>query len=129
MPGAGEEGFSLLEVLIATVIMALVLVVLLQVLTAGARAREAVQNRTQAMIVADKILEEYCRAENLSAGRYQGQEGLFTYKVEIEPQYELIDARATSQVVCYLLHTTVFWKERGKIKSLGLQTIRTVARR
>ena len=54
-PWPGSEGFSLLEVLVATALMGLVLVVLLQVLTSALRAQEASWSHTQALLTAEKM--------------------------------------------------------------------------
>ena len=68
-----SEGFSLLEVLVATTIMGLVLVVLLQVLTSALRAQEASWSHTQAVLVAEKVLQENCEINTLAEGTYQGR--------------------------------------------------------
>ena len=68
----GAEGFSLLEVLVATTIMGLVLVVILQVLTSALRAQEASWGHTQAVLVAEKILQENCEINTLARGPPRG---------------------------------------------------------
>ena len=82
----GAEGFSLLEVLVATAIMGLVLVVLLQVLTSALRAQEASWGHTQAVLMAEKILQENCQINSLKAGTYQGRDGRYDYVVRVIPQ-------------------------------------------
>ena len=82
----GAEGFSLLEVLVATAIMGLVLVVLLQVLTSALRAQEASWGHTQAVLMAEKILQENCQINSLKAGTYQGRDGRYDYVVRVTPQ-------------------------------------------
>ncbi len=57
----------------ATTIMGLVLVVLLQVLTSALRAQEASWGHTQAVLVAEKVLQENCEINTLAAGTYQGR--------------------------------------------------------
>ena len=125
LPPAGAEGFSLLEVLVASALMGLVLVVLLQVLTAGLRAQEASFRRTRAALVADKILAENCRINTLRAGTYQGREKDYDYLVKVTPQEEWASAPANRLLVCSLIQVTVAWQERGQRKTLELQTLRT----
>jgi prepilin-type N-terminal cleavage/methylation domain-containing protein len=127
--GPGTEGFSLLEVLVATAIMGLVLVVLLQVLTSALRAQSASWNHTRALLTAEKVLQENCEINSLSAGIYQGQDGRFDYLVRITPQYELGSDLANKRILCSLIQVTVTWQERGRRKSLELQTVRTRALR
>lgn len=125
----GSEGFSLLEVLVATAIMGLVLVVLLQILTAALRAQEASWNHTQALLVAEKVLQENCEINTLKVGTYRGQDGRYDYVVRITPQYELAQPLADKRVLCSLIQVSLTWRERGRTKTLELQTIRTVAQK
>lgn len=125
----GSAGFSLLEVLVATVIMGMVLVVLLQVLTSALRAQEASWGHTQAVLVAEKILQENCEINTLERGTSQGRDGRYDYVVKVTPQYELADPFADKRVLCSLIQVTLTWQEWGRHKTLELQTIRTVARK
>jgi prepilin-type N-terminal cleavage/methylation domain-containing protein len=123
------EGFSLLEVLVATAIMGLVLVVLLQVLTSALRAQKASWGHTLAVLVAEKVLQENCEINTLAEGTYQGQSGRYDYVVRVTPQYELSAPFADQRVLCSLIQVTLTWQEWGRRKTLALQTIRTVAQK
>jgi prepilin-type N-terminal cleavage/methylation domain-containing protein len=125
----GSAGFSLLEVLVATTIMGLVLVVLLQVLTSALRAQGASWGHTQAVLVAEKILQENCEISTLARATSQGREGRYDYVVRVTPQYELADPFANKRVLCSLIQVTLTWQEWGRNKALELQTIRTVAQK
>ncbi len=121
----GPGGFTLLEVLVATTLMGLVLLVLLQVLTATIRTREASWNHTQALLVAEKVLQENCELNTLTGGTYQGREGQYDYRVSITPQFRLSTPFRFKELLCSLVQVTVFWKERGANKSLALTTARS----
>jgi prepilin-type N-terminal cleavage/methylation domain-containing protein len=123
------EGFSLLEVLVATAIMGMVLVVLLQVLTSAIRAQGASWSHTQAVLVAEKILQENCEINTLARGTSQGRDGRYDYVVQVTPQYELADPFADKRILCSLIQVTLTWQEWGRHKTLELQTIRTVAQK
>jgi prepilin-type N-terminal cleavage/methylation domain-containing protein len=127
--GPGAQGFSLLEVLVATALMGLVLVVLLQVLTSALRAQEASLNYTQALLTAEKVLQENCEINTLEAGTYQGRDGQFDYVVRVIPQYELANSSSNQRVLCSLIQVTLTWRLRGQRKVLDLQTVRTVAQK
>ena len=58
----------------ATTLMGLVLVVLLQVLTGAMRAQEMTLEHARALQVAERVLQESCTALNLAAAQYQGQD-------------------------------------------------------
>ena len=122
---SSPAGFTLLEVLVATTLMGLVLLVLMQVLSATIRTREASWNHTQALLVAEKVLQENCELNTLTGGTYQGREGHFDYKVNITPQFQLTTPFRFKELLCSLIQVTVFWKERGANKSLALTTART----
>ena len=128
-PWPGSEGFSLLEVLVATALMGLVLVVLLQVLTSALRAQEASWSHTQALLTAEKVLQENCEINTLEAATYQGRDGRFDYVVRVTPQYELANPFSDKRVLCSLIQVTVTWRVRGQRKILELQTVRTVAQK
>jgi len=126
--GSGQgksSGFSLLEVLVATTLMGLVLVVLLQVLTSAMRSQEAAWRHTQAVLLAEKILEENCLINTLKAGTYRGREGRYEYVVRISPQNEWSHSLVRRRILCSLIQVTVIWQERGAQKTLELQTMRT----
>jgi hypothetical protein len=114
---------------VATVIMGMVLVVLLQVLTSALRAQGASWGHTQAVLVAEKILQENCEINSLARGTTQGRDGRYDYVVQVTPQYELADPFADKRILCSLIQVTVTWQEWGRNKTLELQTIRTVAQK
>jgi general secretion pathway protein I len=121
-------GFTLLEVLVAATLMGLVLVVILQVLTSALRAQEASRSNTQAVLVAQKVLEEFSDKE-LARGIFQGKEGRFAYQVSLEPQFQVPVPHQDKQLVCSSLKVTLSWEERGKTKSLELMTMRTTVQK
>jgi prepilin-type N-terminal cleavage/methylation domain-containing protein len=121
-------GFTLLEVMVAATLMGLVLVIILQVLTSTLRAQEASRRNTQAVLAAQKVLEEISDKE-LSQGVFQGKEGDFAYEVSLVPQFQVPYPGQNKQVVCSLVKLTVFWEEHGKTKSLELQTMRTTVQK
>ncbi len=123
----GPEGFSLLEVLVAAALMGLVLVVLLQVITSALRSQEAAFQRTQASLVAEKILAENCQINTLKEGTYQGREAQYDYSVKVSPQKEWSGGPSNRRIVCSLIQVTVAWQERGARKTLEVQTLRTKA--
>jgi hypothetical protein len=109
--------------------MGLVLVVLLQVLTSALRSQEASWRYTQAVLVAEKILQENCEINTFKEGTYQGRDGRYDYMVRVTTQYELANPLSNLRVLCSLIQVTLAWQERGAKKTLQLQTLRTGAQR
>ena len=125
----GDDGFGLLEVLVATTLMGAMLVVLLQVLTTALRAQETSLGHIQALLAAEKVLQESCEASSLEAATFQGRDGGFDYRVQVSPQYEVSNPLIDQMIMCSLIQVTVSWRERGQLKSLALETIRTVVQK
>ena len=127
--GADCRGFGLMEVLVATTLMGLVLVVLLQVLTGAMRAQETALGHARALEVAELALQESCNAMNLGTGQYQGKKGAYSYRVQVTPQYDLPSLALDRKVICSLIQVTVTWEERGRQRSVSLETMRSAAQR
>ncbi len=124
-----ESGFSLLEVLVATALLAGLAAVLLTVMTVGLRAQKASLNQAQALEVASRVIQEYSREAHLTPGTFQGRQGAYAYLVRIAPQYQVAAGRSdNTQVICYLVSVSVTWAEGGAAKSVELNTMRTVVR-
>lgn len=121
-------GFSLLEVLVAATLMGAMLVVILEVLTSSLRAQEASRSNTQAVLAAEKVLEEFSERE-AATGIFEGREGRFDYQVRLDPQFQVPYPGQNKRLVCSLMQVMVSWKEQGKTKSLELQTLRTTVQR
>ncbi len=126
---ANCEGFTLLEVLVATTIMGLVLVVLLQVLSGAMRAQEMTLEHARALQVAERALQETFTAMKLGAAQYQGEAGAYNYLVKVTPQYQVSDQTLDRLVQCSLIQVKVSWEERGGVRSVSLETIRTAVQR
>jgi prepilin-type N-terminal cleavage/methylation domain-containing protein len=125
---ANCQGFTLLEVMVATAIMGLVLVVLLQVLSGAMMAQETAIGHARALQTADRVLQDSCNALDMSSRQYSGQDGPYSYQVKITPQYEVaVPATLDRLVRCSLIQVTVSWPERGRTPSVSLETIRTAS--
>ena len=127
--GREVDGFTLLEVLVATTLMGVLLVVLLQVLTTALRAQETSVDQIRALLVAEKVLQESCGAQTLAAATYQGRDSGFDYLVQVSPQFEVSNPHINQLVRCSLIQVTVSWQRWGQAKSLALQTIRTAVQK
>jgi prepilin-type N-terminal cleavage/methylation domain-containing protein len=127
---ANCQGFALFEVMVATTIMGLVLVVLLQVLTGAMTAQETALGHARALQTADRVLQDGCNTLDLSSRQYSGQEGPYSYRVKITPQYEVATPATLDRLVrCALIQVTVSWQERSRNRSVSLETIRTASQK
>jgi prepilin-type N-terminal cleavage/methylation domain-containing protein len=123
----GNEGFSLLEVLIATALVGLLLVVLLQILSTIFKTEEGIWKTSQALILAEKVLQENCELSGLAAGVFEGRKDDFEYLVKITPQYEVSSPMGELHISCSLIQVAVSWRGWHQKKMLVLETVRTAA--
>ncbi len=114
-----------MEVLVATILMGLVLVVLLQILTGALWAQEASWGHARALLTAEKVLSEACSSQKLGGAQYQGQDGPFSYQVRISPRFEVANPTLNRLTRCSLVQVTVSWQEHGRTRSVYLETMRS----
>lgn len=126
--GHGDQGFTLLEVIVATALMGVALVVLLELLGASVVWQGTARSRRQAAQLAEMVLGEFSYNKNLRTGNFHGQKGGYNYTVRVTPQYEAERLRYRDKIVCFLIQVEVTWRERGSNKVLQLSTMRTVIR-
>lgn len=117
-----------MEVMVAATLMGLVLVIILQVLTSTLQAQEASRSNTQAVLTAQMVLENFS-AREAAEGVFQGKEGRFAYQVTVTPQFQVPFPGQNKRLVCSLLQVMVSWEERGRTKTMELQTLRTMVKK
>ncbi len=127
-PGEGygrQRGFTLLEVLVAFVILALSLGVILQIFSLTMRTTDSASARQQALLLAESRLAELSTLNELRSGRDSGRiDERFDWSSRVE-RFEFPDqdlALDTLQVP-YKIDVTVHW---GGNQQLSLTTLRLV---
>lgn len=120
-----ERGFTLLETLVAFVILSLSLGIILQILSVSTRTNLSVEMHQKAMAVAQNQLElEIARLE-LTDGEERGEfEDHMSWRSEVQ-RYEFPDpeGRVNDQIQAYLIEVIVSWGNTEE-QSLRLSTIR-----
>ncbi|AKJ29726.1 prepilin-type N-terminal cleavage/methylation domain-containing protein [Caldimonas brevitalea] len=87
----GARGFSLLEVLVALAICALMLAALLPASVAAVERLEHASEQGRSLRLARSILERHAAAARIAEGASQGRQGGLNWKVQVErlqPQSE-----------------------------------------
>lgn len=82
-PGRGQEGFSLLEVMIALVLTGAVVVALLQLTRAQMNSQAAALDRLAVLDQAGELMNQWLSAPQLAPGVYRGRAGSADWTVEI----------------------------------------------
>ena len=111
-----QGGFSLLEVVVALSIAAIVLPVLIRAFSLGTRNQALIENRTTALYLLKLRMSEIEMLGELETGTEEGEFGTnsrFSWSSDI--------AESNTEGL-YQVTVTVFWQERGREKSVELST-------
>jgi general secretion pathway protein I len=144
---AQQQGFSLLEVLVAFAILSLTLGALLQVFATGLRNTSLAEDYSLATLHAQSVLAILDSRESLSEGIEEGEiDATFSWRLSVipwedpnppevpdtEPGEQNQDSEGDEdneefqgrQVDPYQLTVEVFWEKAGRTRSIVLDTLR-----
>ncbi|HRX60848.1 MAG TPA: type II secretion system protein [Candidatus Competibacter sp.] len=120
-----QEGFSLLEVLVAFVILSISLGVLLQVFATGLRNAGTADDYTQATLYAESILAAIGRETPLSEGQHSGPiNDRFSWRSTVAPYTDDMPDPEKTHVRAYRVEVEVFWDGLAQTRSVMLETLR-----
>ncbi len=130
------KGFSLLEVLVAFLVLALSLAVVMRIFAGGLDNIGAANNYTQALSLAESLLDAQGRESPLVIGETRGEtrgetENGLDWQVTVTPyQDDSVAPEASAQPLQLVrVEVIVQWdKERKVPRSLSLSTLRVAAR-
>ncbi len=131
MPGivtsAKNRGFTLLEILVALVLLATAVSVILQLFSANLRTLAVSEEYVNAAAIADTKMKEILEKEDLEPG-IQSETIEETYRADITITEQLQER--TEQVPFRLLEVTLTlrWVVGGRERSFSLQTLKAVAK-
>ena len=120
------QGFTLLEVLVAFTLLALVLGVVLQIFSGGMRTAEIARNHTIGILLAESKLAGIGIEDPLVEGQQSGTfDNGFLWHSNVD-RYQEQDGRETNeeQIVPYRLALTVEWGSGRTGGSVTLTTLR-----
>jgi len=120
------QGFSLLEVLVAFVILAMSLAVLFRIFSSGLHNLTITEGYSQAVQLAQSRLETIGLSESLEPGVTQGEWGEgFIWQQDIAPYTPWEEEKALSKpITAYRVTVAVSWGERDKRHQVALSTVR-----
>lgn len=119
-------GYTLIEVLVAMMILSMSLTVLLQIFSTGLRNVEVSSDYTRAVIIAEARLAETNAAATLQLGEYSGTEDdLFNWTRTIEDYVVSADREITElPVSAYQVTVAVEWEHAGRVRQIRLSSVR-----
>ena len=137
IPGAapGAQGFTLLEVLIAVVILGVSITVILQQFSVALRASSSAHDVTFAVLHAKQKIEELKMEDELSessqsgtfADGYEWETHVTPYRHETKPEDEQIYQNL--KIATYQIESIVKWRVGEHIKQTSLTTLKTVRKK
>jgi general secretion pathway protein I len=122
---AQARGFTLIEVLVAFVILAVALGVLLQVFSTGLRNARVAEAYTTATLYAESMLAAVGIEEPLAAGETSGEfDDRFRWRLDVQP-YEIFDGDdEASAERAFQVVVTVSWGDEDDPRDVTLTTLR-----
>lgn len=124
-----QSGFTILEVLVAFVVAALLLSMILSGFSQGLSNLARVDTRAQAALIAQSRLAEVGVLSPLQPGVYQGVEDAgrrYSWRVNVTPlDWEYAGRLAVMGTVLYRVDVQVSWGEGRGANSFELMSLRT----
>ena len=120
------SGYSLIEVLVAMMVLAMSLTVLFRIFSGGLRNVEVAAEYSRAVIIAETKLAEAGIAADLAPGESFGMEhGRFHWRRTVEDYrpFDSIDSDS-SPIAAYQVTIAIEWEHRGRMREISLSTIR-----
>lgn len=131
-PAIGRKacrGFSLLEVLVAFTILAMLLGALFQVFSGGLRAARAGDSYTRATVIAQSRLAalgvEFPLEEGTSSGNV---DDTFHWRVIVRPYVDAELPASPDLPRPFSVDVEIFWEEGGGARSLSVSSMRLAGR-
>ncbi len=124
---SNQQGFSLLEILIAFSILALSLGIVLKIFSAGVRTAQVTGDYTTAMQIAQNLLNQTGSERPLKTAEFQGSEaGVYHWYLRISPQQFVSPALRFDDLPVALFHIIahVEWdaKQHAEARVIELTT-------
>ena len=121
-----QRGFSLIEILVAFVILAMSLTVIFRIFSGGLRNVALSEDYAQAVLVAEAQLSAIGVSEPLEQGVTSGEWGdRFRWQrlVELYQPWDQ-DKELTAPLLGYLVTVNVDWEHAGRNRQISLSSVR-----
>ncbi len=119
-----QGGFSLLEVLVAFVILAMSLGVLMQIFSMGARSAVLGEHYSRAAELAESTLALAGVEYPVQPGVHEGEQAGYGWRLEITPYLPENLQAPPPQWLPYQVSVRVVWTDTDQERSLELSTLR-----
>ena len=131
--GRAAQGFTLLEIIVAFTLMALIIAVLLRVFSGGLQGISLAEDYARATSIAESAMARVGADIELKAGSKSGEvDDRYRWNVELRPYDPPVELQPGTTappvalpVVMWEVIVQVGWSEYGKERSAVLSTLRT----
>jgi general secretion pathway protein I len=120
---ARNKGFSLLEVLVAFVVLAMTLSVLLAIFSQGLRSATLSGDYQRATVLAEARLTETMVLESLRDGVREGSQPPYRWRSTVQVPEWAADSSTRHPLRPYEVTVDVSWDEAGRTRSVSLSTL------
>ena len=120
--GAGSTGFTLIEILVAFTVAALLLGALYQAFSTGLRSSAAARNSDNAVLLAESGLDALS-ATTIAVGETSDRIGRFTRRTSVRARPDLA-TDAEVAVIPYQIDVEVAWRDGIRERTVSLSTLR-----
>ncbi|MGB5520546.1 MAG: type II secretion system protein [Gammaproteobacteria bacterium] len=122
-----QRGFSLIEILVAFMILAMSLTVIFRIFSGGLRNVALSEDYARAVLVAEAQLSAIGISEPLEQGVSSGEWGTrFRWERVIEnyQPWEQQDKQLSARVLAYQVTVNVDWEHAGRSRQISLRSVR-----
>jgi len=126
---SGERGFTLIEIVVALLVLAIASAVIFEGFSTGFRNARTADEYAQAVLIAQSRLAPAGVAEPLAAGVETGEElDKYSWTVRIDPvEVATDDTAPESALQPFLVAVDVVWSDGGTERTVSLSTLRLAA--
>lgn len=115
-------GFTLIEILVAFTVAALVLAAIYQMLSTGLNAKSTSQRFSEAVLLAQSSLDALTGA-SVAPGETSDRIGVYLRQTTIRPRPDLLPATAQLAVLPYEIAVEIDWREGIRQRAVSLSTL------
>ena len=117
-----ERGFTLIEILVAFTIAALLLGVIYEIFSGGLRAAEVGRRTTEALLIAESSLETITGVA-VAPGQTTDEVGSYERMTDVRERPDLLPPTAQISVMPYEIVVRVAWRDGVRPRSVQLSTL------
>jgi len=122
-----QQGFSLLEILVAFSILALSLGIILKIFSAGLQTASLAENYTLAVEIAESLRAKIGEEQKLALGESSGQENeYFNWTVQVTSMELDISPQLSPSLAAQIVQVKVIvsWGDENNPRSIDLTTLK-----